>query len=131
MKLTEHSRNRMRVAASHWSVPAEYFDPVYNYLVHGFEPGSFWTAVLANDFARAIQHSHPANSIPALKNTVGWIQDSWPKSTYGDYTAVKIWLEMTGSERRLHLESVGLIYSEQDEIMMTLRGERSYEPYQD
>lgn len=119
------------MSASHWQVPTEYFDAVYNYLVHGFEPGSFWTAVLANDFARAIQHSHPANSIPALKNTVGWIQDSWPKSTYGDYTAVKIWLEMTGSERRLHLESVGLIYSEQDEIMMTLRGERSYEPYLD
>jgi hypothetical protein len=131
MHITKLSKDRMRGAAAQWSVPAEYFDPLYNYLVHGFEPGSFWTAALANDFARAIQHSHPANSIQALKNTVGWIQDQWPTLSYGNLQVVHHWLELTGAERRLHLEEAHLIYSEQDEIMMTLRGERSYEPYLD
>ena len=128
MKLTEHSRNRMRLAASLWDVPAEYFDPVYNYLVHGFEPGSFWTAVLANDFARAIQHSHPANSIPFLKNTVSWMQDQWPTMSYGNPQVVHHWLELDAADRRRHLEDARLIYSEQEEIMMALRGERSVEP---
>ena len=131
MKLTEHSRNRMRMSASHWSIPAEYFDPLYNYLVHGFEPGSFWTAVLANDFARAIQHSHPGNSIQALKNTVGWMQDQWPTMSYGNLQVVRHWLELDAVERRLHLEEAHLIYTEQDEIMLALRGERTYEPFLD
>lgn len=129
MKLTEHSRNRMREAASRWSVPAEYFDPLYNYLVHGFEPGSFWTAVLANDFARAIQHSHPGNSITALKNTVGWIQNQWPTLSYGNHQVVHHWLELDAAERRLHLEDARLIYTEQDEIMLILRDERTHEPF--
>jgi hypothetical protein len=128
MKLTEHSQNRMRKAASDWSVPAEYFDPVYNYLVHGFEPGSFWTAVLANDFARAIQHSHPANSIPRLKNTVSWMQNQWPTMSYGNLQVVHHWLALDAAERRTHLEQAHLIYTEQDEIMLVLRGERTYEP---
>ncbi len=131
MKLTEHSRNRMRGAASHWSIPAEYFDPLYNYLVHGFEPGSFWTAVLANNFARAIQHSHPGNSISALKNTVGWMQDQWPTMSYGNFQVVHHWLALDAAERRQHLEEAHLIYTEQDEIMLVLGGKRTYEPLLD
>lgn len=131
MKLTQHSQNRMRGAASQWTVAEEYFDPLYNYLVHGFEPGSFWTAVLANDFARAIQHSHPANSIKALKNTVGWMQDQWPTMSYGTVQVVHHWLELSAAERRTHLEQAHLIYTEQDEIMLVLGGQRTYEPILD
>ena len=131
MKLTEHSRNRMRKAASHWHVPAEYYDPLYAYLVYGFEPGSFWTAALANDFGSAIQHSHPANSIQALKNTMGWIQNQWPIMSFGNLQVVRHWLELDAAERRFYLEEAHLIYSEQDEIMLALRGERTYEPILD
>jgi hypothetical protein len=128
MKLTEHSQNRMRKAASDWHVPAEYFDPLCNYLVHGFELGSFWTAVLANDFMRAVQHSHPSNTIEALKHTVGWIRDSFPIEAYGNYHMVKGWLELAPIDRRLLLEEARLIYTEQQEIMLVLRGERTVEP---
>jgi hypothetical protein len=37
-------------------------------------------------------------------------------------------LELPGPQRRLHLEAAHLIYTEQQEIMMALRGERSYAP---
>jgi hypothetical protein len=131
MQVTKFSRDRMMMSASRWTVPREYFDGLYNYLVYGFEPGSFWTAVLANDFMAAIQHSHPSNTIPALKHTVGWIRDSFPPVSYGDYDKIGKWLELSPHHRRLTLEAAHLIYTEQQEIMMTLKGEKSYEPWLD
>jgi len=121
MNLTKFSRNRMMLSATRWTVPREYFDPLYNYLVHGFEPGSFWTAVLANDFMAAVQHSHPSNDITALKNTVGWILDSWPEAAYGDSSTIQTWVAFSGHERRLYLESACLIYTEQVEVMLALK----------
>jgi hypothetical protein len=128
MQVTKYSRDRMMISASHWNVPLDYFDPLYNYLVCGFKPGSFWTAVLCNDFMAAIQHSHPSNDIPALKNTVGWIRDSFPPESYGEVRRVEQWLELPGHQRRASLEAAHMIYTEQQEIMMTLKGERSYAP---
>ena len=129
MNLTKFSRDRMMLSASHWTVPREYFDPLFNYLVHGYEPGSFWSAVLANDFMRAVQSSHPGNTIEALKNTVGWIQDAFPRESYGDRMIVQQWTQMSGLDRRLCLEAAHMIYTEQQEIMKGLKGERSWEPF--
>ena len=128
MNLTKFSRDRMMVTASRWTVPRDYFEPLYNYLVHGFEPGSFWSAVLANDFMRAVQHSHPSNDISALKHTVGWIQDSFPEQSYGDRDRVILWQALEPIQRRQILESTDMIYTEQQEIMMALQGKKSYEP---
>lgn len=125
MTLTKFSRDRMMLSASRWSVPREYFDPLYNYLVHGYEPGSFWSAVLANDFMRAMQSSHPSNTIEALKHTTGWIRDSFPQESYGNIFMVEDWISRSGHDRRLILESARMIYTEQEEIMMVLKGERT------
>jgi hypothetical protein len=122
MKLTPYSRNRCMTAAELWRVPKEYFDPLYNYLVYGFEPGGFWTSVLANDVMGAMQRSHPANQIAALKNTVGWIQDQFPALSYGSYKMVDGWLGFTEQQRRGQLEACALIYTEQEEVEMALRG---------
>ena len=124
MNLTKFSRNRMMLSATRWTVPRDYFDPLYNYLVHGYEPGSFWTAVLANDFMRAVQHSHPSNSIEALKHTSGWIQDSFPLESYGNIFIVEDWIRRSPHERRRILESACMIYTEQEEIMLALKGEK-------
>ena len=110
-------------AARYWEVPKEYFDPLYNYLIHGFHPGGFWRAALANDFLRAMLHSHPANSIPQLKNTAGWIQDQFPELAHGSYERVDYWCDsVTAEQRRHHLETARLIYTEEDEVMMALKG---------
>jgi hypothetical protein len=124
MNITKFSRNRMMLSATRWTVPRDYFDPLYNYLVHGYEPGSFWTAVLANDFMRAIQSSHPSNDIPALKHTVGWIRDSFPQESYGNIFIVEDWVNRSGHDRRQILESARMIYTEQEEIMLGLKGEQ-------
>ena len=128
MTLTKFSRDRMMVTATRWSVPRDFFEPLYNYLVHGFEPGSFWSAVLANDFMRAVQHSHPSNDISALKNTVGWILNSFPEQSYGDHDRVILWQDLEAIQRRRILESTDMIYTEQEEVMMALQGKKSYEP---
>lgn len=131
MNITKYSRNRMMESATRWTVPREYFDPLYNYLVHGFEPGSFWSAVLANDFFRAISSSHPSNDIPSLKHTAGWIRDSFPTESYGNYSVIKQWLELDPVDRRIHLEQHDLIYSEQQEVIMALKNVRTHEPFMD
>lgn len=122
MTLTKLSRQRLMTTANLWTVPREYFDPLYNYLVHGYEPGSFWSAVLANDFWRAIQSSHPTNDIPSLKHVVGWMRDSFPRESYGSYEQLQEWIRLTPHTRRLILEQYQLIYTEQEEIMMGLKG---------
>ena len=131
MNLTKFSRNRMMESATRWTVPREYFEPLYNYLVYGFEPGSFWSAVIANDFMRAMQHSHPSNSIPHLKHVVGWMLDSWPADSYGDRDTVILWMDLESGHRRRILESSRLIYSEQEEVMMALKNVCTHEPFMD
>jgi hypothetical protein len=128
MNLTKFSRDRMMVTATRWTVPRDFFEPLHNYLVYGFAPGSFWSAVLANDFMRAVQHSHPSNDISALKNTVGWILNSFPEQSYGDHDRVILWQDLEAIQRRRILESKDMIYTEQEEIMMALQGKKSHEP---
>ena len=94
MKLGDYSRNRLLETFANWQVPREYAEPMFDYFVHGYSPGSFFTAVLANDFMRAMACSHPANSIPALKKLAGWIQDTAPDMSWGSYEAVKEWIAL-------------------------------------
>ena len=125
MKLSEHSKNRLLKTFADWSVPKDYADPMYNYLVYGFEPGSFFTAVLANDFFGATQRRHPASTIEALKHLVGWMHDNVPLKAMGSYQAVKDWTSLDQEQRRALLEWRGLIYSVEDEMMLVLQGERT------
>ena len=122
MKLTAYSKVRLMENALRWEVDKDYFDPIFNYLVYGWEPGSFFTSLLANDFFGAVQHSHPANSIPALKKLCGWIRDALPNAAWGSYQQVQTWSQFSDLERRTLLESAGLIYTEREEVELALRG---------
>ena len=128
MNITVYSRNRLYETFTKWDVPRDFADPMANYLVYGYSPGGFFTSVLANDWTRAISSSHPANTVQAFKALTNWILDVLPVESYGNYEAVKFWLAITNSERRLILEKNNLIYTEQEEIMMTLRSESTNEP---
>jgi hypothetical protein len=99
-----------------------------NYLVYGYEPGSCFTAVLANDFAGAIRSSHPSNTVEAFKALISWIQNHFPEEAYGSYEAVEHWISMEPEFRRNELERCRLIYTEQEEIIMTLKNEPTREP---
>jgi hypothetical protein len=128
MKLTQYSRNKILQTFNLWGVPKEFTDPMYNYLVHGYNPGGCFTAVLANDFRRAILSSHPANTVEAFKSLAEWIDDQLPSATKGSYNNVEVWCSLPADVRRTILEDYELIYTEQQEIMMTLQSIPTHEP---
>jgi len=128
MKLTNYSRNLLLETFAKWDVPKDFADPMYNYLVHGYSPGSFFTSVLANDFHGAIARSHPGNTIEALKHLGGWITDCAPRDCHGSYKIVEHWLKMQSAARRQILEECGLIYTEEKEVMLSLKGTTTVEP---
>lgn len=111
-----------------WDVPRDFADPMYNYLVYGYEPGSCFTAVLANDFMRAMQSSHPANTVEAFKALVGWMSDCMPIEAYGNHLAVKHWLKLEEDDRRRVLENHRLVYTTKEEIWSILKDAPTAEP---
>jgi Txe/YoeB family toxin of Txe-Axe toxin-antitoxin module len=125
MKITEYSKRRILQTFSLWRVERDFADPMYNYLVHGFEPGSCFTGVLANDFFGAITRSHPSNTVEALKSLAKWVQDTVPREARGSYEAVKYWTNLTEDLRRRILEEHRLIYTSEEEVWMTLTDAKS------
>lgn len=128
MKVTKYNRNRLLQTFETWRVPRDFAEPMYNYLVHGYNPGGCFTSVLANDFYGAISRSHPANTVEALKALGGWINDNVPFEARGSYKAVSDWCYKTADERRAALEKQGIIYTEEEEIMLVLRNQYTQEP---
>ena len=120
IKLSSHSKKKLEDTFELWRVDKDFSDPMFNYLVYGWSPGSCFTAVLANDFARAIQTSHPANSIPAFKALTGWIGDHVPRNARGSYENVDRWIKLDPHLRRAELELKGLIYTEKQETWLAL-----------
>lgn len=129
MNLTAHSRNRLLQTFADWDVPNDFAQPFYNYLVWGFRPGSCFEAILANDFAGAIVHSHPNNTIQAFKSLVGWIGETVPEEAHGSYDKVKAWCDITPEQRRIILEHNRLIYTNKEEVVLILKDERTVEPH--
>jgi len=101
----------------------DFADPVANYLIYGYEPGSCFTAVLANDFGAAMLSSHPRNSIEAFKTLVGWMRGHMPPQAYGSYERVRAWLDLDPVERRAILELNRLIYTPKEETWLALKGQ--------
>ena len=128
MNITVYSNNRLRESASKWHVPGDFANPMLNYLVYGYEPGSCFTAVLANDFFRAVSSSHPNNTVEAFKYLTGWIHDRFPPEAHGSYDLVRVWCQMGEDHRRSILERDHLIYTEAEEIIKTLKNEDIWEP---
>jgi len=128
MNISAYSRARIMETFAKWEVPQDFADPMYNYMVFGFSPGGCFTAILANDWTRAISSSHPANTVQALKALTNWIIDVLPVESYGNYEAVKFWLAITNSERRDYLERLRLIHTEKEETWLNIKGDPVHEP---
>lgn len=128
MKLTKYNRNRLLSTFVDWHVPKDFAEPMFNYLVFGFNPGSCFTSVLANDFYGAIQRSHPANTIDAFKKLTGWIHSEMPRESYGSYDAVNDWCYLKPEQRRAILEKHGMIYTEKEEVTLILQNKFTQEP---
>jgi len=121
MNLTRHSQQRLQATFDYWNVPREYSAPITNYLLHGLPPGNFFAALIANDALAAIQSCHPANTIESLKCVTGWMQESLPAASKGSWNALANWYKTSDAARRIALEDAGLIYTEEQEILLALK----------
>lgn len=122
MTLTEYSKNRLMASMNQWRVPREFAEPMFNYLVYGFEPGGFFKGWYAND-ASSIIRSHPANTVQALKDLMKWMLNCIPDPAWGSHNNVNNWLRMKDEDRRFVLEHYNLIYTEAEEIEKVLKNE--------
>lgn len=127
MNLSKYSRNNILQTFKTWGVPKDFADPMFNYLVYGYRPGSCFTSVLANDFSGAIRSSHPGNTIQAFKALAGWINDCVPSMARGSYDVVEAWTNLSDRQRRAVLEAKGLIFSTEEESWKILKDDPSQE----
>lgn len=124
MEITNFSRIRILSTMSKWELPRDYIDPLYNYLVYGWNPGGFFSRFLANDCWAALASSHTGNQIDDLKRLAGWIQADIPEEASGSMENVNTWIKMSDKERRKILERRGLVYTETEEIVIALDDKR-------
>ena len=123
MKLSDYSKKKFYKGIELWRVDKDFSDPMFNYLVYGYSPGSFFTAVLANDFMGAVARSHPGNTITALKSLTGWISDCMPRMAWGSYENVKAWQAKDEQDRRNILVMHNLVFTPQQETFLEIKGE--------
>ncbi len=126
MELGKHSRNRLLGSLNHWRVVKDFAVPMHNYLVYGFEPGGFFKGWYARD-AMAIVHSHSANTVDALKDLSKWMLNCMPHESWGSYDRVHAWVKMPADQRRKILVDCDLVYTEEQETFLILKGEPTNE----
>ena len=73
-------------------------EAIFNYLVYGWEPGGFLTAVMANDLYRAATVSDIAN-VNNLAYVAKFVVYALPQACYGNYDQIKNWLQLTDQAR--------------------------------
>jgi hypothetical protein len=75
-----------------------------NYLMRGFEPGGFLTAVLANDLYMAVgraDHYNQANLVRIVKE----VTFKMPSISWGSYAAVEDWCNNLAGCQSLYAEA--------------------------
>jgi hypothetical protein len=61
------------------------------FIEHGIEPGSFFTAVLANDLMGAFDRADHINE-RAMKDICSWVYNEAPSNCHGSYAIVENWI---------------------------------------
>ena len=69
-----------------------------HYVMRGFAPGGFTTAVLANDLFSAVSHADNWNK-HAIVEIAQAVAITCPATAYGSYEAVEAWLKDEDSRR--------------------------------
>ena len=83
-------------------------EAIFNYLVYGWEPGGFLTAVMANDLHRAATVADVEN-VKRLAHVARFVVYALPHGCYGNYDQVKTWLRLTDQAREEILVAAQLL----------------------
>lgn len=87
------------------------------YIMHGYEPGGFLTAVLANDLFLAVGRADHWNK-DRLPRIVNEVVHTLPDLAFGDYQAVRDWCADKDGRRSHYVE-----YKEQQRVWDIMSGE--------
>lgn len=90
---------------SGYELPEQSKESLYNYFVHGLEPGGFMTAVLTNDLYSAVGRADFVN-IDIIPEYAQWLVNRAPRGSYGDGDTVQGWLSKNQHFERFQKELV-------------------------
>jgi hypothetical protein len=78
---------------------------IENYLLHGWAPGGYVTAMLAHDYERAFACADSANrqTIWVLQR---WVRDHAPPRCHGSYRDIDLWCDDVGGRRTDYVRKV-------------------------
>ena len=74
------------------NIPDHVREALERYFVHGFAPGGFCSAVLANDLMSAVQKADHWNQLN-LSDIANWVLHNAPNGSWGSYEHVQGWLD--------------------------------------
>lgn len=121
MTVSNFNIRKLDTTMKDWDIPDGFRQPIINYLIYGFRPGSFFESFLCDDAFGLISHSHPVNRISDLKGLANFFYNSGLRGiAFGDYSSYNAWLRLSDEERIAHLIRVRLIYSEKEEVAAIL-----------
>ena len=123
MNIAAVSKRKLVKLFEYWHVDNYMATPLYNYLVHGYSPGGFWTKVLEDKFLDAMVSCSENNRVLDMKNASRFKVNCFPTRSYGSEYYVSEWLKLTDDERRKILEDNDLIYTPEQETWETIKGD--------
>jgi len=84
-----------RIQRLHDMIPEYMHEGLLRYVLLGVQPGDFLTAILTNDYNKAVAHAD-ADNRKALANYSIWLFNYAPMNCHGSREKYNIWREMGG-----------------------------------
>lgn len=82
---------------SYTRLPAHMQDTARRYVEAGIPGGSFFTAVVSNDFMQAFSRADDSNT-DAMRDWAMWLYNDAPCGCYGSQDKVRAWIASGGLE---------------------------------
>ena len=92
------------------NLPPHTAEALTNYLIHGYEPGGFLSAMLAGDLFRAASNADVVNR-NVMYEIARCIQFEFPDGSWGSYEKIKEWCANKDSKRTKFKDLVEKAYS--------------------
>lgn len=91
-------------------IPKHTQDALEDYLIRGYPPGGFLTAILTNDLYRAVASADHANktNITAITD---WVLNYAPERSWGSPDMVQMWLDDEDNRRTKFSEATQKAYT--------------------